>query len=286
MRHPALLALCLLGTGVLTACERGPDAEAARAAAAVNVIDETNLNEIMLTVADPGEAVAYFRRAVEGAPDRPDLRRGLARSLIRAGRTSEAVAAWTAVADHPEATDADRVDLADALIRAGEWERAAAVLNAIPPTHETFQRYRLEAMVADSRADWVRADAFYETAIGLAARPAGVLNNWGFSKLTRGAFGEAERLFGEALSYDPNLFTAKNNLVLARAAQRKYDLPVVRMSQIERAQLLHTAALAAIKQGDLAIGKALLQQAIETHPQHFEAAVRALEALEGGTGQG
>jgi hypothetical protein len=28
------------------------------------------------------------------------------------------------------------------------------------------------------------------------------------------------------------------------------------------------------------VGKALLGQAVETHPQHFEAAVRSLEALE------
>jgi len=38
-------------------------------------------------------------------------------------------------------------------------------------------------------------------------------------------------------------------------------------------------ALSAIKQGDVATGKSLLHDAIETHPQHFEAAVRALEAL-------
>ena len=81
------------------------------------------------------------------------------------------------------------------------------------------------------------------------------------------------------LGYDPNLFTTKNNLVLARASQRKYDLPVVGMTQIERAELLHTAALAAIKQGDIAIGRSLLEQAIETHPQHFEAAARSLRAL-------
>jgi len=56
------------------------------------------------------------------------------------------------------------------------------------------------------------------------------------------------------------------------------------MTQVERAQLLHTAALAAVKQGDVRIGKAMLQDAIETHPQHFEEAVRALAALESGTG--
>ena len=52
------------------------------------------------------------------------------------------------------------------------------------------------------------------------------------------------------------------------------------MTQIERAQLLHTLALSAIKQGDIATGKGLLQDAIETHPQHFDAAVRSLNALE------
>ena len=42
----------------------------------VNVIDESGLNEIMLSVADPDEAVAYFTRAVrdEPGPHRPAAR--------------------------------------------------------------------------------------------------------------------------------------------------------------------------------------------------------------------
>ena len=52
------------------------------------------------------------------------------------------------------------------------------------------------------------------------------------------------------------------------------------MTQREHAELLYTAALSAIKQGDIATGKALLSEAISTHPQHFDAAVRSLEALE------
>jgi hypothetical protein len=39
-------------------------------------------------------------------------------------------------------------------------------------------------------------------------------------------------------------------------------------------------ALSAIKQGDVSTGKGLLREAIDTHPQHFEAAVRSLRALE------
>ena len=173
------------------------------------------------------------------------------------------------------------VDLADALIRNGDWDGAKEALDKVPPTHETFKRYRLEAMVADANQEWKRADSFYEIAVSLTTRPAGVMNNWGYSKLTRGDYSEAERLFGEAIRQDQTLFTAKNNLVLARGAQRNYSLPVIPMGQTERSQLLHTMALAAIKQGDVATGEGLLREAISTHPQHFEEAVRSLRALEG-----
>lgn len=280
MRHPILSLLCLSGAVALSACNKTSDAEIQRAVKAVNVIDESNLNDIMLTVGDPNEAVTYFKKASAEQPERVDLKRGLAKSLIRAARPTEAIGVWDQIASSPEGSSEDRVELADALIRANEWDRAKAELNKVPPTHETFQRYRLEAMVADSTKDWKKADSFYETAAGLTTKPAGVLNNWGFSKLTRNDFSGAERLFLEAITYDPNLFTAKNNLVLARGAQRKYELPVIKMTQAERAQLLHTLALTAIKQGDISVGKGLLQQAIDTSPQHFEAASNALAALD------
>jgi Flp pilus assembly protein TadD len=281
MRHPVFVSLVLGGAALVGACgDRGSDAAAARAIQNVNVIDETNLNDIMLTVADPAEAVAYFQRASGDHPERVDLRRGLGRSLVRAGRATEAVSVWQAVVADPQSTNDDRVDYADSLIRTNQWDRAAVVLAETPPTHETFERYRLEAMIADSKRQWDKADSFYETAAGLTNRPASVLNNWGFSKLTRGDSAGAERLFTEAITYDPNLFTAKNNLVMARGAQRNYQLPVVQMTQSERAQLLHTLALSAIKQGDVNTGRSLLQDAIDTHPQHFEVAVRALRALD------
>jgi Flp pilus assembly protein TadD len=281
MRHPFIVTLCLTGAVVLSGCEKGIDTEAVdREFQGVNVIDGTNLNEVMLSVSDPNEAVSYFQRASSADPDRIDLARGLALSLIRAKRHTEGVAAWSRVVENTASTGDDRVELADALIRNNEWERAETALNAIPPTHETYKRYRLEAMIADSKQQWDKADSFYETAVGLTTTPASVMNNWGFSKLTRGDFSGAERLFTEAIRNEDSLFTAKNNLVLARGAQGNYVLPVVPMTQIERAELLHTMGLAAVKRGDVVTGQGLLREAIETHPQHFEAAARSLNALE------
>jgi len=282
MRHPIILVAPLAGLLALGACQQTGEAQVNRALQEAAMTDDTNLNDIFLTVADPAEAVAYFSRSLAQNPEDVTLQRGLATSYTRAQRPTEAVTAWEQVVAHPEANNEDRVHLAGAFIRSNRWTEAEAMLDSVPPTHETFERYRLEAVIADGNEEWDRADSFYEIALGLTTTPASVLNNWGFSKLTRGDYADAERLFTDALRAEPGLFTAKNNLVLARGAQRNYDLPVIPMTQIERAQLLHTMALTAIKQNDLTIGATLLQDAIDTHPRHFDEAVRALRALESG----
>ena len=276
-RPPAALLPALLCAGLMgcSADTRGLDGGPGELA----VLDPAELNEVMLAVADPGEAVAHFRRTAEARPDDAGTRRGLAASLMRAGRPAEAAPVWRALSEGPGGTPEDRVALAEALIRTGDWGGARAALDAVPPTFETARRYRLEAMVADAGEEWSRADAFYEVAADLTAAPAGVLNNWGFSKLTRGDPSGAEGLFLRSLEADPSLFTAKNNLAMARGARGLYEVPLVPVTQTERAMLLHTLALSAIKSGDVATGRALLREAVETHPQHFEAAARALSAL-------
>ena len=281
MRHPILVGLCVTGAIALSGCDAVSNKNTVdRKLQDVNVVDESDLNGVMLTTSDPNEGVNYFKRALAGKPDKLELRRGLAITLIRAKRYPEAVAAWSKVVDHEDASNEDRVELADAYIRTNEWGRAEETLTAIPPTHETYKRYRLEAMIADSKKDWKKADSFYETALGLTTKPASVMNNWGYSKLSRGDFSGAEAMFGQAIRADQGLFTAKNNLVLARGAQGNYTLPVVPMTQTERAQLLHTLGLAALKRGDQDIARGLFKEALETHPQHFDAASRSLDALE------
>lgn len=282
MRHFTVIPVALVGCLALSACAKKPDETVERAFQEVNVVDENDLNDVMLTVADPNEAVSYFTRSTKQHPNRIDLQRGLALSLIRAKRNVEGVSAWKKVVGMSGANSEDKVALADAQIRVGEWKAAEKTLDSVPPTYETFKRYRLEGMVADANKEWTKADSYYETALGLTTKPAGVMNNWGYSKLSRGDFSGAERLFGQAIRQDPGLFTAKNNLVLARGAQRNYSLPVIPMDQVERAELLHTMALTAIKQGDVQTGEALLREAIDTHPQHFEEASRSLRAIENG----
>ena len=280
MRLQSFAMLCIVGAVSVSGCSKSQKTDVDKTIDGVNVIDATNLNDIMLTVADPNEAVVYFQGALSKEPDRLDFQRGLAKSLVRAGRAAESIAVFQAILKSKDVINEDNIDFADALIRTGDWQGAEAALNKVPPTYETYRRYRLEAMVADSNKNWAKADSFYEIATGLTTKPAPVLNNWGYSKMTRGDYPAAEKLFLEAITYDAKMFTAKNNLVLARGAQKHYTLPIIHMTQIEKAELLHTLAISAIKQGDVSIGRGLLEEAIDTHPQHFDAAVRTLEALD------
>lgn len=266
----AILALAACGGGL-----RPPGVERG----AMGTLSGPDIDALMLASGDPGAAVDHFARGSEAEPARADLRRGLALSLGRAGDHEAAAAAWDQVIATGSATAEDRTERAGALVRLARWDAARAALDAIPPTHETYDRYRLEGILADVARQWDRADSFYEIAAGLTDTPAGIYNNWGYSRLSRGDPAGAERLFGRALAEEPDLFTAKNNLVLARGSRRDYALPAVRMTQEERAQLLHTLALTAIKQGDVATGRGLLIDAVASHPRHFEPAAAALAAL-------
>lgn len=276
-----LPATLLLSASVLVGCGNGQITAADRTLPgnALNVIDATDLNNIILDFADPEQAVNYFRNALSKEPDRIDFKRGLAISLARAGKHAEAVLIYETIQEAGKLTNEDRIAMADAYIRNGGWDEGTAALNAIPPTYETYDRYRLEAIVADHNKDWVKADSFYDIARGLTTTPANTLNNWGFSKRIRGDYAEAEKLFRQALRADPSLFRAKVNLVAVRAMQGNYQLPVVPMNEEERALLYYEAAKAAVKRGDRDIAAGLLQQAIDTHPRHFTAAVDALRAL-------
>ena len=75
MRHPILLATCIAGVTAVAGCgEKDANATVERAFKDVNVVDATNLSDVMLTVADPNEAVNYFSRSKSDQNARGDQR--------------------------------------------------------------------------------------------------------------------------------------------------------------------------------------------------------------------
>lgn len=275
----ARLALALAAAGVLAGCEALSPGKPTLDGE-IDVIEATDQTDIMLTLAQPNEAVAYFRRKLVKEPQNETYLRGLAISLNRAGRADEAAVAFNQLADAGFATPDDRIAFAETLIKNGAIEEAESQLAAVPPTVETYKRYLLEAIVADNNKDWKRADSFYDTARGLTAKPAAVLNNWGMSQMARGNLDDAAEKFQEAISFDPGMFPAKNNLITARGQLGIYRMPVIPMSEIEEAQLLYNLGVIAARNDELDIARGLFSLAVETHPQHFPEAADNLAALE------
>jgi len=280
----SLTKLRTIGTGLvlsilLAGCAELTDEEKNADLGPINVIDATGLNDIMLNLADPAEAVAFFRDSLAADPERVDLKKSYAQALVQNRQYAEAALIFEQLIEDGQADNDDRLDYADVLVRNGAWEEARVQLNAIPPTIESFDRYFLEALVADYYKEWEKADNFYDIARGLTTRPAQVLNNWGISKLERDQYSAAEKLFKQAISSDSEMFTAKNNLVITLGKQKIYRLPVIPMSDKERAILLFNLAREAIRNGDVDIARGLLSDAIDIHPQYFEPAVALLASL-------
>lgn len=245
-----------------------------------NVIDEAGLDSLLLTAGDPEQAVAYFEQASAEEPERADLRRGHAISLRRAGRYPEAFRVYRELDSLGQASAADLLDYGFVAVRLDRWEDAASIDSRLPAGLETARRHLLSALIADQQQDWEAADAAYERAEMLSTNPAGIFNNWGVSKMSRGDFAAADGLFRRALSYDSQLFNAKNNLALVRGLQGNYQLPAIPMTERERAQILHNLGVIATRREERDIARGLFAAAVETHPQFYQEAADKLAALE------
>ena len=247
---------------------------------AQNVIDEANLNELMLTASDPEDAIRYFRQALDKEPDRADLRRGLAYSLARAGRYGEAAQVFQELVTLGQDEPGDRVQYALVNIRLDRWDEARTLARTFPPDLRTPRRYLVEALIADQDQDWATADAAYEKLVRLSPRPAAAYNNWGVSQMARGDLEAAEKLFLRAISYDSTLFNAKNNLALVRGLQGDYTVPVVPLTDEERAIILNNLGIIAMRRGDEKVARGLFARAVEVSPRHYAAAAERLALLE------
>ena len=266
-------------TIALSACEQAQQPPEANALAG-NIIDDARIENLLLTAGDPADAVRYFEKALAEEPNRADFRRGLAVSLARAQRYPEAARVFEELIALNQAQPDDRLEYAFVAARLEEWDDVKAVVAELPSGLHSVQRYLAEAMLADHEQNWEAADAAYAQAETMATNPAGVLNNWGVSLMSRGDLERAEDTFARALSFDSRLFNAKNNLAIARGLQGNYQPPAVPMTETEHAYILNNLGLIALRNGEKDIARGLFAAAVEAHPQHYAAAASRLEALE------
>ena len=246
---------------------------------AADVVQEAGLSTALLETPDPAGAVAYFETAARNQPDNLQIRRDLGRAYVRAGRHADAHDVFGQLIDAGNATDEDRVEFGYAAVRIGKWEAAAL---AQPQEAASARAALLKAMIADRAEQWDEADSAYALAVSLSSAPARALNNWGVSLMGRGDLAAAEARFADAVLADPDLFLAKNNLVIARASGRNYELPPIPVTELERARLLYNTGVMAERLGDRVAARRLYADALALHPMHYPAAAERLAALSNG----
>lgn len=245
-----------------------------------DIIDDANLSELLLAAGNPNDAVLYFERALKRDPNRADFRRGLAKSLARSKRMPESARVYEELIALDQDEPEDRLDYAYVAMKLGRWDEATAMAGSLPGGMNTPRRHVLDALVADHVKDWARADAAYARAESVSSNPSEVLNNWGVSLMSRGDLPAAEKTFERAISYDSRLFESKNNLALSRGLQGNYQMPIVPLTDTERATILNNLGLIALRRDEPRIARGLFAEAVATHPQHYQAAADRLAALE------
>ncbi|MEM8792782.1 MAG: tetratricopeptide repeat protein [Pseudomonadota bacterium] len=245
------------------------------------VIDDAGLNDLLLTSGDPEFSIEYFETAVAREPERSDFRRGLAISYARAKRYPEASRVYEELIALDQAQASDVLEYGFVAVRLGEWEAAESASRQLPSGFNQSRRHLLSAMIADSKEQWEAADASYTKAETLALKPDQVLNNWGVSYMARGDLDSAERTFKRAVSFNSRLFSAKNNLAIVRGMQGDFTLPLVPMTDQERAMILNNLGVIATRQGETKIARGLFAAAVDSHPQHYQGAADKLAALDG-----
>ncbi|MEM6496199.1 MAG: tetratricopeptide repeat protein [Pseudomonadota bacterium] len=245
------------------------------------VIDDAGLNDLLLTSGDPEFSIEYFETAVAREPERGDFRRGLAISYSRAKRYPEAGRVYEELIALDQAQPTDVLEYGFIAVRLGDWEGAKAAESGLPGGFNNSRRHLLAAMIADSEEDWAGADAAYTRAETLALKPDHVLNNWGVSYMARGDLTSAESAFKRSVSYNSRLFSAKNNLAIVRGMGGDFTLPLVPLTDQERAMILNNLGVIATRQGELKIARGLFAAAVDAHPQHYQGAADKLAALDG-----
>lgn len=169
-------------------------------------------------------------------------------------------------------------------IHLGDRDRATRLimLSTASPA-ASWRAWNARAVLADQRGEWEESDLAYDRAASLAPVRPEILNNRGWSLLTRSRWSEALALLEQASVLDPKSARIANNLELAKAALSE-DLPRRRDGESDGdwAARLNDAGLLAGVRGDRKRAIAAFAQAIVARHQWFDRAANNLAVAERG----
>ncbi len=188
-----------------------------------------NLGALMLARGDQAGAVRYLRGAIAARPDSPVALNALGAALLPAGNVNEAAGLFErALGANPRYTNA-RYNLANALAMEQQWEPAAAefrkVLTEDPGDAGARQHLgevlRLWGDESAGAGKLEEAAAHFRQSLEFRRNDAELHNDLGAVLARLGRTQEALTEFETAVSLDPKLETARQNLAALRGRQER-----------------------------------------------------------------
>ncbi len=181
-----------------------------------------NLASVYMVVGRADEAVAYYRRALELAPESAPVRAKLARALFAAGRADEAAeVAETLAAD--ETGDGGYVG-AIIFREQGDLDKALAAFEAARPRCADDAEFWWElGLTHDAAGDSRAAVAAFDRSLELNAYASRVYTARGVNFLKLGDAASAAEDFEAALELNPGDAQAHYNLACSRAREGRTD---------------------------------------------------------------
>jgi tetratricopeptide (TPR) repeat protein len=226
---------------------------------------------------DHEKAVSWYARALERDPHNPDTRHRYALSLLRLGRTAEALTQLDLALQDDFTHYGARVTKAQTLGALGRVNEAEALLK------ETAQFYpnspEIPRMLGDLYAQlqrWADASAAYERALALDPENAEVLNAIGYARTAMGEIDKGIEYYRQALRFAPRLEQAHVNLANALAEQGRYDEAIAHYLEAlvinpESWDADYGWGWVCARQGKIEEAVQRFRDAVRKHPDHVEA---------------
>jgi Flp pilus assembly protein TadD len=227
------------------------------------------------------KALFFYVKAVKFDPQDADLLAAIGRLHQYQGNSQLAVRAYTLALD----IDPDYARVLEArgliLLAHEEDERALADLGrAVERDPLAWRAHNGLGLLADRSDDHARAILHYDAALELQPESGDILNNRGYSKMLAGDIEGAETDLQKA-SHLLGHRQAWVNLGTLFARQGRYQLAVEALQEVlPEPEAFNKVAEASVQNGDYAIARDLLEQAIRVSPIYFPAAEENLAELE------
>ena len=184
-----------------------------------------NLASVYMVAGRADEAVAYYRRALELAPESAPVRAKLARALFAAGRADEAAE----VAETLATDETGEGGYVGAIIfrEQGDLDKALAAFEAARPRYADDAEFWWElGLTHDAAGDSRAAVAAFDRSLELNAYASRVYTARGVNFLKLGDAASAAEDFEAALELNPGDAQAHYNLACLRAREGRTDAAV------------------------------------------------------------